>query len=75
MESRIEKLKWLETILENEINSGESVNVASLAKQYRETAKEIEEIEKSKGNNDGISEILQRRAANGKPGPVRQNRS
>lgn len=75
MKTRIEKLKWIEAVLEQEIESGESINLASLVKQYRETAKEIEEIEKSKGNNDGISEILQRRAANGLPGSVRQNRS
>lgn len=48
---------------------------ASLAKQYRETIAEIEAIEGTETTDDEISEILQERAADGKPGAVRKNRT
>ena len=48
---------------------------ASLAKQYRETIAEIEAIEGTETTDDEISEILQERAADGKSGAVRKNRT
>lgn len=49
--------------------------LAPLARQYRETIKEIEEIEGEANSGDEISEILAERAAHGKPGAVRKNRA
>ncbi len=49
--------------------------MASLAKQYRETIAEIEDVEGAGGADDEIGEILQERAADGKSGAVRKNRS
>jgi hypothetical protein len=46
---------------------------ASLAKQYRETIKEIEEIEGNSEQSDEIAQILGDR--DGMPGAVRANRS
>ena len=42
-----------------------------MARQYRETLKEIEEIEGAQDDDDEISRILSERAAAGKPGAVR----
>ena len=49
--------------------------MASLAKQYRETIAEIEELEGTGESDDEIGEILQERAADGKSGAVRKNRA
>lgn len=46
-----------------------------MAKQYRETIREIEEIEGVSADGDEISEILTNREADGKPGAVRKNRA
>jgi hypothetical protein len=46
-------------------------DLAQLSRQYRETLKEIEEIEGAEQNDDDISEILSERAAAGKSGAVR----
>lgn len=51
-----------------------SRTVASLAKQYRETIKEIEEIEGTT-SGDEIEKILQSRESDGKSGAVRKDRS
>jgi hypothetical protein len=48
---------------------------AQLAKQYRETIGEIAEIEGYENSDDELSEILDSRKADGKPGAVRKNRS
>lgn len=72
---RLQKLKELETVLKNALDDCETDKVAAIAKQYRETLREIEEIEGTKGNADGISEILQRRKVDGLPGAVRQSKS
>ena len=69
--SRLEKLKVLESQLSAALAQAETKEVASLARQYRETLKEIEEIEGAEQNEDDISEILSERAAAGKPGAVR----
>ena len=69
--SRLEKLKVLESQLSAALAEAEVKEVASLARQYRETIREIEEIEGAEKNDDDISEILSERAAAGKSGTVR----
>lgn len=71
--TRLEKLKSLETDLENLMSKANSRTYASLAKQYRETIKEISEIEGEGNCEDEISKIIG--GANGVPGAVRTNRS
>ena len=68
---RLEKLRVLETQLAAALEEAEVKEVASLARQYRETIREIEEIEGAEQNDDAISEILSERAAAGKSGAVR----
>lgn len=75
MTERLEKLKELEISLKDGIDTCKTDQLASLARQYREVLKEIEEIEGTKGNTDGISELLQRRQLNGLPGAIRKNNS
>jgi hypothetical protein len=70
-ESRLEKLRRLVVKLEINMDACETKELAALARQYRETLKEIEEIEGAEQNDDDISEILSERAAAGKPGAVR----
>ena len=69
--SRLEKLKELEMDLKRLMSKANSRSYASLAKQYRETIREIEEIEGLEGNDDEIAELLTKREADGKPGAVR----
>ena len=69
--SRLEKLQELEVQLRAALNVADTKEMASLARQYRETLKEIEEIEGADQNDDDISEILSGRSAAGKPGAVR----
>lgn len=72
-ESRIEQLRNLLEIIAIEIDRNPGArDMASLAKQYREIAKEIEEIEGIDGNEDEIAEILNSRV-DGKPRTVRKN--
>lgn len=73
--TRLEKLKDLESELRMLMKKANSRTYASLAKQYRETIREIEEIEGVEDDGDEIAEILAGRAADGKPGAVRKNRS
>lgn len=49
--------------------------LAPLAKQYRETIKEIEDIEGASASDDEIGEIIAQRADNGKPGAIRKDRT
>ena len=72
---RLKILKDLEAILEAAVNDCDSDKVAPLAKQLRETLREIEELEGQKGNNNDISDILRKRQIDGLPGAVRQNKS
>lgn len=73
---RLEQLKELLEILAEAIDQRPGArDLAGLSKQYRETVKEIEEIEGAGGNDDEIGEILGSRAADGKPGAVRKNRT
>ena len=46
-------------------------NMATLARQYRETLREIHEIEGDVDDEDPIAAIANRRASDGKPGAVR----
>ena len=72
--TRLEKLKNLEADLLELMKKANSRSYAPLAKQYRETIKEIEEIEGTDGG-DEIAEILGRRDSAGKPGAVRKDRT
>ena len=69
--TRLEKLKDLETDLYELMKRANSRSIAPLAKQYRETLKEIEEIEGASANDDDIAGILSEREAAGKAGAVR----
>ena len=73
--NRLEKLKRLEEDLYGLMQRANSRSMAPLAKQYRETLREIEEIEGVDDGNDKIEEIFEKRAADGKPGAVRKSRS
>lgn len=70
--SRLEKLKELERLLADELDHpGDSKQIPQLARQYRDTIREIEEIEGTEINADEIGAILSDRGASGKPGAVR----
>ena len=66
--TRLEKLKNLEKDLSDLMSKANSRSYASLAKQYRETIKEIEEIEGTGNGEDEIAKIL---GGDGVPGAVR----
>lgn len=69
---RAEQLKELLLVLAEQIDSKPGArDMASLARQYRETLKEIEEIEGADDNDDDIGQILAQRDADGKAGAVR----
>ena len=58
-DSRVEQLKELLLILAKEIDDGPGArDMASLARQYRETLKEIEEIEGATDDTDEIAKLL-----------------
>jgi len=70
--NRLEQLKTLAPILAKKIDGCDSLrDLASLSKQYRETIKEIEEIEGVDKDDDEIGELLAERAADGKSDAVR----
>lgn len=69
--SRLEKLKDLEIKLALSMQECENKELAAIARQYRETLKEIEEIEGAEANDDDIAGILSEREAAGKAGAVR----
>lgn len=74
--SRIEQLKELAKVLAAAIDACiDPKALPAMAKQYRETIREIEEIEGVSADGDEISEILTNREADGKPGAVRKNRA
>lgn len=73
--SRLEKLKELEEELHTLMKKSNSRTYAALAKQYRDTLREIEEIEGAGSEDDEISKILTERADHGKPGAVRADRT
>lgn len=58
-DSRLSQLKDLAEILAEKINSDPGArDLAQLAKQYRETLKEIEEIEGGEHGEDEIEKLL-----------------
>lgn len=56
--TRLEKLKDLEAELKDLMSKANSRSYAALCKQYRETIKEIEEIEGVDNGEDEIDKIL-----------------
>lgn len=73
---RPKQLKTLAGILAQNIDDCEDVRaLPQLAKQYRETIREIEELEGAQNHGDEIGEILAQRQADGKPGAVRADRT
>lgn len=73
---RLQQLKTLALVLASSIDACDDARaLPALAKQYRETIREIEEIEGTESNGDEIGEILAARQADGKPGAVRKNRT
>lgn len=73
--TRLEKLKELEALLHTKMQFADSKSLASIARQYRETIREIEEIEGVPNDGDEIAEILSERKLDGKPGAVRKDRT
>lgn len=70
--THLDQLKTLASILAKAIDDpAENDNVASLARQYRDTIKEIETIEGTDTNDDDIAGLLSEREADGKAGAVR----
>ena len=73
--TRLEQLRILSVTLAEQMSTDEGkTNLAQLAKQYRETIKEIEDIEGEAAGDDEIGQLLSGRAADGKPGAVRKSR-
>ena len=72
---RLLQLKELAKVLAGSIDSCNDPKALPLAKQYRETIREIEEIEGANNHGDEVSDILGERAADGKPGAVRKDRA
>ena len=72
--TRLDKLKDLEQMLYGMMKKANSRAISSLARQYRETIKEIEEIEGGE-SDDEIADLLSSREADGKSRAVRPNRS
>ena len=74
--TRLDQLKQLARVLAAGIDTCEDCRaLPPLAKQYRETIREIEEIEGANNHGDEVSDILGERAADGKPGAVRKDRA
>ena len=75
-DTRLAQLKALLEVLAASIDDKPGArDLAQLSKQYRETLKEIEEMEGVAKDNDEIGELLAERATDGKPGAVRKNRA
>lgn len=73
---RLEELKNLKLVLAAAIDGySDPKALPQLAKQYRETVREIEEIEGAANREDEICEIIGERAADGKSGAVRKSRT
>ena len=72
---RLLQLKELAKVLAGSIDScNDPKALPPLAKQYRETIREIEEIEGANNHGDEVSDILGELAADGKQGAVRNDR-
>lgn len=75
-EDRLGKLKALAELLAAEMDKVKySKDLPPLAKQYRETIREIEELDGGDKEADEISEILGKRSADGKSRAVRKDKS
>lgn len=73
---RLEELKALKRVLAAGIDGcDDPKSLPQLAKQYRETIREIEEIEGAADDGDEVSEIIKKRDADGQPGAVHKNRT
>lgn len=75
---RLEQLRILSVLLAEQIEADKAdggKNMPQLSKQYRETIKEIEDIEGASAEDDEIWELLSKREADGKSGAVRKGRS
>ena len=75
MADRLEKLKALEAKLYVAMETAGNKELASLARQYRETVKDIEEIEGAGKHDDEIAVILRTRKSAGRAGSVRKGRA
>ena len=74
--TRLEQLESLALILAAQIDENIDAKLTpKLAKQYRETIREIAEIKGVDDTDDEIGAILSGRKAEGKSGAVRKNRS
>lgn len=74
--TRLEQLKTLARVLAVNIDTCKDCRaLPQLTKQYRETIREIEEIEGANDDGDEIGEILAERENDGKPGAVRTHRA
>ena len=71
--TRLDQLKTLAQMLADRLDNCEQKDTAQLAKQYRETILEIEEIEDRNDTDDELSEILQSRESDGKPAANRKD--
>lgn len=72
---RLEKLKALSELLAEKMDEVVYIkDLPPLARQYRETIREIEEIEGNVSETDEIAEILHSREVNGKSGAVRKSK-
>jgi hypothetical protein len=74
---RLEMLQLLAGMLAKRLDQGvDDKSLASVAKQYRDTLREIEELKGANGGGDEeIDELMQARAAKGRPGAVRERRN
>ena len=71
MGDRLQKLKELEATLYEAMAGADVRSLAAIARQYRETLKEIEEIEGGTADDDELGAILAERRSDGKPSSVR----
>lgn len=71
MGDRLQKLKELEATLYEAMAGADVRSLAAIARQYRETIREIEEIEGGTGDDDELGAILAERRSDGKPSSVR----
>ena len=73
---RLLQLKELAKVLAGSIDSClDPKALPPLAKQYRETIREIEDLEGGAQDGDEIGDLLAERRADGKPGAVRTHRT
>lgn len=74
--TRLSQLKELARLLAVQLDMAiDPKSVAQMARQYRETIKEIEDIEGATDDGDEIGEILAQRKADGKSSTVRKSRA